>query len=158
ERNRAYAEWKQAETEAWRDAFPDLSPERLDAELTEWLRTGKVRVPQIDVTVREVRATVRKLGDADALAVRSWLRYRSTAENAAALHDADAALALDRTNVLARIVATTLTHAITPDDARATAAAHADDWRALRLVGRALNGTPEADQAFLRMCALSGNS
>lgn len=153
-----YEQWKQGERAAWRDAFPDLPPEKLDAELTEWLHTGKVRVPRIDVVVREYPTTVRKLGDADVLAGRSWLRYHFTADSAAALRDAQAALALDSTNVLARITATTLTHTIAPDDARATATAHPDDWRALRLVERALHGTAEGDAATERLCAMSGGS
>jgi hypothetical protein len=157
-RKRAREDWEREQTAAWRDAFPDLPPEKLDAELAEWLRTGKVRVPRIDVTVREVRTAVRKLGDADALAARSWLRYRYTDDNAAALRDAEAALAVDRTNVLARIVATTLTHEITLEDARATAEAHPDDWRALRLVRRASPTGPEADQTLTRLCAMAGGA
>ena len=157
-RKRRREQWERGQADAWHEAFPDLPPDKLETELIEWLRTGKVRVPRIDVTVREFPTAVRKLGDADALAARSWLRYRYTDDNAAALHDAEAALALDRTNVLARIVATTLTHEITADDARATAAAHPDDWRALRLVERALHGSPESDQALHRMCTMSGNT
>jgi hypothetical protein len=77
------------------------------------------------VTVREVPTTVRKLGDADALAVRSWLRYRFTDNDTAAQHDA---------------------------------AAHPDDWRALRLVERALHGSPEADKALAQLCVVSANT
>ncbi|TMQ07379.1 MAG: DUF1570 domain-containing protein [Deltaproteobacteria bacterium] len=153
-----FEQWKRGESAAWHDAFPDLPPEKLDAELTEWLRTGKVRVPRIDVVTREFPTTVRKLEDADVLAGRSWLRYRYTEDPTAALRDAQAALALDRTNVLARITAITLTHEIAPDDARATATAHPDDWRALRLVERALHGTSEGDAAIERLCAMSGGS
>lgn len=156
ERDLRRERWQSLEAEAWQRAFPDLSLEKLDAELAEWLRTGKLRIPRIDVAVREFPTTVRRLSDADVLAGRSWLRYRYTDDTAATLRDARAALALDRTNVLARIVATTLTHTITADDARATAAAHPDDWRALRLVLRALHGSPEADESLDRLCAMAG--
>ena len=158
ERAHRFEQWQRAEAEAWRDAFPALPPEKLDLELAEWLRTGKLRIPRIDVALREFPTAVRKLSDADVLAGRSWLGYRYTDDTAATLRDARAALALDRTNVLARIVATALTHAIAGDDARAVAAAHPDDWRALRLVERALRGTPEADQATERLCAMAGAS
>jgi len=70
----------------------------------------------------------------------------------------DAALARDRTNVLARLVHASMTHAIALDDARATVAAHPDDWRALRLVELALHGTPEGDQTLDRLCAMSSNT
>jgi hypothetical protein len=157
-RARWLEQWKRDQAAAWNDAFPDLPPEKLDAELLEWLRTGKLRLPRIDVTVHEFPTAVRVLGDADVLAARSWLRYWYTDDNAAALRDAEAALALDRTNVLAHLIATTLTHAISPEAARATAAAHPDDWRAQRLVVRAVHGTPEAAQALDRLCEMSGGT
>jgi hypothetical protein len=76
---------------------------------------------------------------------------------AAAHVAAEEALATDRTNVLARLINAELTHEISPDDARATAAAHPEDWRAWRLVELALKGRHEADAARDRVCALTGN-
>jgi hypothetical protein len=67
------------------------------------------------------------------------------------------ALAIDRTNVLARLISTELTHEISPDDARATAAAHPDDWRAWRLVEHAVKDRAEVEAALGHVCALTGN-
>jgi hypothetical protein len=69
-------------------------------------------------------------------------------------------LALDATNVLARLVETSLNQAIAPADARATATAHPDDWRAWWLVAFALQQKPAAATeralAMSKMCALIG--
>jgi hypothetical protein len=67
------------------------------------------------------------------------------------------ALAIDRTNVLARLISTELTHELSPEDARATAAAHPDDWRAWRLVEHAAKDRDEVKAALDRVCTLSGN-
>jgi hypothetical protein len=152
ERRRSWA------ARAWREAFPDLPPDKLDRELLDWLVAGKLRLPHIPVTVGDVRVTERKLDEADVLAARSWLGFMFTDDMAAARRDASEALALDRTHVLARLIMTALVHTITPDDARATAAAHPDDWRALRLVVLALSGTREGDEALGRLCAMSTNA
>lgn len=69
--------------------------------------------------------------------------------------NATAALAIDRTNLLAQLVKAEVTGAISAEDARATAAAHTDDWHAWRLVIRALPGSAEASQAQARLCALA---
>jgi hypothetical protein len=110
------------------------------------------------VTRQQFPVTERSLGDADALAARSWLRLRFTRDHAAARGDAEAALALDRTHILAWLVEAALTRSIGPGDARATAAAHPDDWRALRLVELALHGTPEGDAALHRLCAMTADA
>jgi hypothetical protein len=58
---------------------------------------------------------------------------------------------------IARLVNTELTHEIAPTEARATAAAHPDDWRAWRLVERAVKDRAEAEAARARVCTLTGN-
>jgi hypothetical protein len=146
------------EAQAWRDSFPDLPPDKLDDALQAWLSIGKARLPRIPVTARGVAVTERALSDADVLAVRGWLGFLYSEDNEVPRHDAEAALALDRTNVLARLTEAAVTHSITPADARATVSAHPEDWRALRLVESALYGTPEGDEARRRACAMSGNS
>lgn len=145
------------QAEAWGEAFPDLPPERLDDELSRWLVSGQLRLPHIQVTLQDVPARERPLGDADALAARSLLDLQLRRDVAAAHIAAEEALAIDRTNVLARLIHAVLTHEISPDDARATAAAHPEDWRAWRLVELALKGGSEADAALDRVCALTGN-
>lgn len=146
------------EAQAWRDSFPELPPDKLDDAPQTWLSIGKARLPRIPVTARDVAVTERALSDADVLAVRGWLGFLFSEDNEAPRRDAEAALALDRTNVLARLTEAAVTHSITPADARATASAHPEDWRALRLVESALYGTPEGDEARRRACAMSGNS
>lgn len=145
---------------AWREAFPDLTPERLDHELAEWLVSGTVHLPRIDVSTEDYPVTGRWLGDADALAARSLLKLMFS-------HDVDditdqlrRSLKLDPTNVVARLVEASLHQGLAPADARATAAAHPDDWRAWWLVAYALQPKPaaaiERAAALTRMCTLVG--
>jgi hypothetical protein len=144
--------------EVWYAAFPELTPAELDATLAMWIRSGAVRLPHIAVTTDEFPSTERRLGDADVLAARSVLTLRFKKDVAAARSLSEAALKLDRTQLLARLVETAITRNIEPDDARATAAAHSDDWRAWRLVALALAQQPEGEAAFERMCKLSDNA
>ncbi|HEX4423025.1 MAG TPA: DUF1570 domain-containing protein [Kofleriaceae bacterium] len=144
--------------EAWRAVFPALTPSELDATLLTWIRSGAVRLPHIEVTTQDFPSTERSLGDADVLAARSLLALGFKNDAAAVRTLSEAALALDRTHLLARLVNIAVTQNIAPDDARATAAAHPDDWRAWRLVAFALSNTPEGAVAYERMCTLSGNA
>lgn len=154
---------REKHVQAWREVFPDLPPAELDHKLSRWVQLGDVRLPRVPVTVRDGPATERALGDADVLAARSLIAAagggdiakRPAAEVAAIRADARAALAIDRTHLIARLIEAEVTHSISPDDARAVAAAHPDDWRAWRLVERALRGTPEANAARERLCALA---
>ena len=108
------------------------------------------------VAVHEVPTRDRPLGDADALAARSLLDLHF--KGVGPVHiAAEEALAIDRTNLVARLINTELTHEIAPDDARATAAAHPDDWRAWRLVEHAVKDRAEVEAALSRVCALTGN-
>jgi hypothetical protein len=141
---------------AWAEVFPDLPPDKLDDALRVWLRVGKIAFPRIDVTVHETPTRERPLSDADALAARSLLDFKFKDE-ATAMRTVSEALMIDRTNLLALLIDAANTHSIEPDDARATAAAHPDDWRAWRLLAFALKGSPEGHQAMRRACALAGN-
>jgi hypothetical protein len=144
------------EAEASDKVFADLPFEKLDRDLSEWLVNGKIGFPRIEVTVHEVPARERPLGDADVLAARSLLEFKYKDE-VTAIRTLSEALRIDRTNLLARLIDATVTHSIEPDDARATAAAHPDDWRAWRLLAQALKGSPEAYRAIGRACALAGS-
>jgi uncharacterized protein DUF1570 len=144
------------QTEAWAKAFPDLPPDRLDDELSEWVISGQIALPRVEVAVREVPTRDRQLSDADVLAARSLLNFHFKGVGPADIAAAEA-LAIDPTNVLARLINTELTHEISPDDARATAAAHPDDWRAWRLVELAVKDPPEAEAARARVCTLTRN-
>jgi hypothetical protein len=57
--------------------------------------------------------------------------------------------------MLALLIHAKLTDVVSPDVAAKVTAAHGDDWRAWWLLERALRGTPEADAARARKCALS---
>jgi len=141
---------------AWRAAFPDLMPDQLDDALSAWLRTGKLRLPNIEVALHDVPAHERPLSDSDVLAAHSLLGFKFK-DAVTAMRTLSEALLIDRTNLLARLIDTEYTHSIAPDDARATAAAHPDDWRAWRLLALAVKGSPEGYRAMGRACALAGH-
>ena len=137
---------------------PTCRPTSSIANSGTWLLAGHVHLPRIPVPTVAVSASRRALSDADVLAVRGFLGFRYTDDNTASRADIEQALALDRTNVLARLIQATLSHTVALDDARATVAAHPGDWRALRLLELAAHGTPEGDAARARMCELSSNT
>lgn len=155
EQQRRVQDERAADAEVWDDAFPHLAPDELDSELWQWIIDGEHVLPTIQVTMAAGPASERTLSDADVLAARAWLGWKFGQSANAVRSDTKAALALDRTSVLAQLVEAAITHAIAPGDARATAAAHPDDWRALRLVELALHGTPEGDAALDRLCAMT---
>lgn len=158
ERQRRREQYRREQAVIWRDAFPDLSPDALERELAEWLRVGKLRLPKIDIAIRSFATAVRPLRDADVLAARGWLGWLFTSDTAATRATVEHALALDRTNLLARLVDAKLTHTIALDDARATVAAHPNDWRALRLLELALHGVPEGAAVRELLCERSANT
>jgi hypothetical protein len=144
------------QAQAWAEVFRDLPLDQLDRELSRWVVSGKVLLPRVEVAVHEVPTRERSLGDADVLAARSLLDLHFKGVGPAHIA-AEEALAIDRTNLIARLINTELTHEIAPTDARATAAAYPEDWRAWRLVELAVRGEPEAEAARARVCALTGN-
>ena len=139
---------------AWGEVFADLPPDKLDDALRSWLRGGTMALPRIHVTVQETPTRERPLSDADVLAARSLLDFKFKDE-ATAMRTLSEALMIDRTNLLALLIDAAHTHSIEPDDARATTAAHPDDWRAWRLLAFALKGSPEGYRALGRACALA---
>jgi hypothetical protein len=127
---------------AWNEALPQLPPEVVDRELAQWLAYGKVGISQFSVELVDPAVTERALADADALAARALLRYGRGG-------DAEAALAKDPTELLARLVEAN-DQPVREETARATAAAHPEEWRAWWLVTRAVPGDAEARE---KMCA-----
>jgi hypothetical protein len=145
----------------WSEAFPSLPPATLDYELRHWISSARpLRISgKLKVATSDASARVRRLADADVYAIRAMLRQYTKEGKNAARGDVTAALALEPTNVMARLLRLGL------DDeqpslevARATAAAHGDDWRAWMLVAQAVQRTKgddaEVSAARSKACAL----
>lgn len=142
---------------AWREAFPSMSPEQLGEGIAGWIRNDKVKLTSMPVTSLSPPASfVRRLSDADVLAMRNLLRLAADGTDAS-LADASAALALDPTHLLAWWVAAFLGRGPTPAVARALTAAHPGEWRAWTLLQKALpEGGAERAEAHERLCAIVG--
>jgi hypothetical protein len=141
----------------WHDSFPELTPDKLDPLLKRWIISESFATPVVEVSVLEFPTLERPLGDGDALAARSLVHLVAADDKSAMRADLAAALALDRTNVLARLVEAALLGSIDPDAARDTAAAHPADWRAWWLVASAVRQGHEAAEALVKLCALASN-
>ncbi len=141
----------------WAEVAPALPPELLDHAVAEWLAHGSIGTPRYEIEAATWPTTERPITDGDVLATRALLRASFDREHdpAAAQQAIDAALAADKTNVLARMVQFQVAHAVPADEARATAAAHPDDWRAWWLLGYTLQQGPEAIEAHDKLCALA---
>jgi hypothetical protein len=143
---------------AWSAAFPGLQLERLDDQLWEWVQSGKFAVPRISVVVRRYPAVERPLGDADVLAAWSLLSY-FYGRSATSLANAEAALALDRTHVLAWAMKTAQGETPSVPASRAIVEAHPEDWRAWQLLYFALLPTRGAEEELkavrTRLCAMA---
>lgn len=150
--------WRVQQQRAWKRGFPSLPLDALDAELEEWLQHGSHHELSFYVRPTELPITARRLSDADAYAVRSYLldgqtphqRERGRAERAAAL-------ALEPTNVLAWSLRVMDGENPSVRVGQAIAAAHPDDWRAWWLATIALEngGDPdELDRARSQACEL----
>ncbi len=141
----------------WAEVVPSLPAEQLDHAVAEWLAHGSIGTPRYEIEATVFPTTERPIADGDVLATRALLRASFDRErDPVATHEAiAAALAADKTNVLARMVEWQVAHAVAADDARATAAAHPDDWRAWWLLGYTLQHGPEAKEAHDKLCALA---
>lgn len=140
-----------AELFALIEKLPDASTApilALEPAFLEWVAHGQVAVSRFDIRLEDPPVTEgRALGDADVLAVRALLRGGRG-------DDLAQAFAKDPTNLLARLVQAA-TGSIAEADARATAAAHPDDWRAWYLVVRAAPRDPDARE---HMCGLAAGN
>jgi Protein of unknown function (DUF1570) len=140
--------------QAWSEAFPDMSLAQLDRNLLRGLMSSRKWVlPRIAIDVQPYRAVERALGDADALAARSLLHWIDD-KPALSIELALSALAIDRRNVLAWMLAHYQDHPIPLADARSLTEAHPTDWRAWMLLYTAAEGEEE-EQAKVRACTLA---
>ena len=139
----------------WAAAFPSLPIDRVDQELRGWLVKGKHLVVYYDLHEPAAPHTERALSDAEVHAIEGYL---STADSQEREHVA-ASLALDPTNVLARVLDVShRKHLPSVAEASATSAAHPDDWRAwwLEVLARRATRTddPAIATAAARACTL----
>ncbi|HEY4239901.1 MAG TPA: hypothetical protein VGM88_08800 [Kofleriaceae bacterium] len=138
----------------WDATFPELPPEQLDHEVIRWWVGGSGVILKFKFQSEPVTLASRPLRDADALVVRGILRWMFEPKARAEL---DVALQADPTNLLARLALSNIA-APRPEDAKATAAAHPDDWRAWVLVLQAERPGPDRRAAHDKICALTNNA
>ena len=144
---------------AWDEAFPSLPVEQLDSELQKWLFYGHHLLLKFYVQAQDKPVTGRTLSDADAYAIRAFVFGGPTpVQQARERGELAAALAVDPTNVLARVLKFFQGERIAVDEARLITSAHPDDWRAWWLATMALrnaHGDPsELDRAREQACTL----
>jgi len=142
---------------AWRTAFSSLSDTELDGQLRQWLVSGHHVVLHVRVRVRDWPTSQRALSDAEVYAMRALLHSGPAAEHQQQAELA-AAIGAEPTNVIARLLRLEHGGGVTPDEGRAIAAAHGDDWRAWWLAAIALSrgaaSPQEIDAARTKACAL----
>ncbi len=141
----------EAHLRAWQEVFPDLPPAELDELLSDWVKSAALAVPRIKVSVKRHLATERLLVDADVLAARGLL-YCIHGMSDKSRASAEAALAIDRTNLLASLLAESFELPLSEEDARRVVAAAPDDWRALALLATKLAPGPELEAIAKRAC------
>ncbi len=142
--------------QAWLDAFGTGSLDSLFMDLRMWLQSGSHQVLRFNATFRTWPIAERPLGDADVHAARALMRLQFVGTDEQVKAELAGALALERTHVLAQLVAFRLDEKKPLDRelARATTTAHPDDWRAWFLLATALGAGDEADAARAKVCEL----
>jgi Protein of unknown function (DUF1570) len=147
-------EWpSEQHLQAWQEVFPELPPDELDRVLRRMIASLDLILPEVSVAAKTYPTTERPLGDADALAARSLL-WAMNKRPDVALATVKAALAIDPAHLIAWMASDALGSSPSAEQARAVAAAHADDWRAWYLVVKALDSGAEQSHALERLCTL----
>ena len=141
------------QAQLWSQVFVDLPVSKVEQELIDWIRHGKVRVSQYSIALHDWPFTERPLTEADGLAAKGTIRYLLT-PTAAPSPEIARALALDPTNMLATMVQAAATGSVTADQARSVTAAHPDDWRAWSLAWRAATDRSARNEAREKTCTL----
>ncbi len=145
------------ERQAWAESFPDETPDKLDHELGQWLAHGEHQVVHFAMTPHDGPVTERALADGDVLAARGLLKFMFEKDVDKVRPTLEAAIAADKSNVLAQLLVSAVTHGADADCARAATTAHPDDWRAWWLLGYAVQRGQEALDAHDKMCARIAN-
>jgi hypothetical protein len=149
---------KHADVASYIQTVPASNLDELEAELKRWLVNGSHTVLHYNMRLPTYPVTERDLADADVDAIRALLRLEFQGDDAAATTEANAALALDPTHVLATFLRYRIDKRIDVAAARAVATAHPDDWRAQMLLAWALHDGDEAGAAFKRACELAAQN
>lgn len=137
----------------WTAAFGKLTPADLDSAVADWVANGDLTVTTYRAQLRDLPIAQRSLGDADVYAARALLRFL-LAPNGPIPKDVAHALAVDPTNVVARMILEARGVSTPLAVARRIVAAHPDDWRAWWIDAHAEPGGPTARSARAAMCAL----
>ncbi|HTR54508.1 MAG TPA: DUF1570 domain-containing protein [Kofleriaceae bacterium] len=138
---------------AWQTSFGDLTLDQVDKQVLDWLGSGGIAVASYKLELQQWPTQQRSLGDADVHALRALLHFYRDRDDSR--HETAAAIALDPSNVLARIVESDLDKQPPAIDvAKALVAAHPDQWLAWGLLYAALKQGPDADAAHAKMCEL----
>jgi hypothetical protein len=149
---------KHADVTSYIQLIATANLDELEADLKRWLVSGSHQVLHFNVKLPSYPVTERELDDADVHAARSLLRIEFQSNLELAKLEADAALAIDPTHVVASLVRYRIDKTLAPDRARALVKAHPDDWRAHMLLAWAVREGDEATAAFKRACELAAQN
>jgi hypothetical protein len=141
--------------QAWQQAMAELPTQALDHEILGYLKYGGYSIAHFKIEKRQWPIAERPLADGDVDAIRAFLHWRRNASSPDAERELAAALAADRTNVVANVLDAYI-HKRTPslEDARAITLAHADDFLAWLLLAQTTQNRDERRAAHDKVCAL----
>jgi hypothetical protein len=145
---------KRDQAAAWPAVFPDLTPDKLDRILDDWIKTGDLTVHQYKIKLRDFAVAQRVLGDGEILTARALLRFVTGGRPETELA---AALAADPDNVIANMLNMARNdHVEKPSlvTAQRLTVTHPDDWRAWWLHQQATEDGGEAKRDMAHVCAL----
>jgi hypothetical protein len=149
---------KPAEVTSYITMMKTVNLDELEADVKRWIANGTHKVLHFNARFPTFAVTERELGDGDVHAARALLRLEFQVDTERAKVEANAALAIDRTNVVAHLVRYRIDKTIAPDTARAVVAAHPADWRAHVLLAWSTRGTDESAAALQRACELAAQN
>jgi hypothetical protein len=151
--------WSEQRRHAWQEGFPSLPIEQVDSKLEDWVTHGRHLEQQFRIDLKDALITARRLGDADAYAIRALVLGGPTpAQRERAREEIEHALSVEPTNPLAWVLKTRAGGRIGIEVAQSITAAHPEDWRAWWLATTSLenaHGDPaELARTRARACAL----
>jgi uncharacterized protein DUF1570 len=142
---------KDDQASAWPEVFPDLTPDKLDRILDDWIRTGDLTVHRYKIKLKDFAVTQRLLGDGEVYTARALLRYVTGGRREA---EVAAALSADPDNVIANMINMDRVAKPNVTVAHRLTVAHPDDWRAWWLHKHLTEDRDEAKRDMAQVCAL----